>query len=285
VRENIRCARPDATDAEVEEAARLAEADGFVRELPAGYDTMLGSKGPQLSGGQRQRLSIARALVRKADILLLDEATSALDPATERLINETFERLRGKHTIVSVTHRLSEAERYDRIFVLDAGKLIEHGSHAELIAAGGSYAKMSKRQHGVTVSDNLEEATISVDWLGDWPFFKTVNPWLLDEMTREFVIERYGVGEQVIVQGMPADRFFVIARGTVAVQRDGVEVAKLHDGEAFGEAALLSNEPRNATVVTLTDSVFLSLERTRFRRWLNRDPKLLSQLEELMEKR
>jgi len=291
VRENIRCARPDATDAEVEEAAKLAEADSFVKELPDGYETMLGAGGPQLSGGQKQRLAIARALVRKPDILLLDEATSALDPATERVLNETFERLRGQHTMISVTHRLTEAARYDRIFVLEGGRLIEQGRHDELLEAGGVYARMSRRQHGVTVSDNLEDASVSVEWLGDWPLFETANPWLLDEMAREFVIERYGPGEQVIAQGMPADRFFIIARGTVSVQRaedpskEFIEVAKLHDGDAFGEAALLSNEPRNASVFTLTDCVLLTLERSRFRRWLSRDPSMRSRLEALAEKR
>jgi CRP-like cAMP-binding protein len=107
------------------------------------------------------------------------------------------------------------------------------------------------------------------------------------------VTERYGPGEQVIAQGMPGDRFFIIARGTVSVQRGdgsrtsipGIELAKLHDGDAFGEAALLSNEPRNASVVTLGDCVLLSLERTRFRRWLNRDPALRSRFEALAEKR
>jgi ATP-binding cassette subfamily B protein len=285
VRENIRCARPEATDAQIEEAVRLAEAEAFVRELGKGYDTSLGAGGPQLSGGQRQRLAIARALVRDPDILLLDEATSALDPATERSLNQTFQRLRGKHTIVSVTHRLGDAHEYDRIFVLDAGKLVEEGTHAELVERGGIYARMVKKQSGVVVSDNLEDASVSVEWLGDWPLFETANPWLLEEMTREFVTSRAAPGEQIIAEGMPGDRFFIIARGTVSVRRDDMEIAKLHDGDAFGEAALLSNEPRNASVFSLTDCVFLTLERSRFQRWLARDHELRNRMQSLAGKR
>ncbi len=288
VRDNIRCARPAATDAEVLRALDAAEAD-FVRGLPAGLDTPLGAGGPRLSGGQRQRLAIARAFVRQPDVFLLDEATSALDPATERKLNETFRQLRGRHTLVSVTHRLGDAQQYDRIFVFDAGKLIEQGTHDELCAAGGTYARMARRQEGVTVSDNLEDASVSAYSLAEWPLFEGANPWLLEEMTREFVTERYAAGEAVIEQGAPGDRCFIIARGTVSVHRSTPagtgEVAKLHDGDAFGEAALLSNAPRNASVTTLTDCVFLTLERSRFRRWLERDATLKSRIEALAQER
>jgi len=283
VRDNIRCARPEATDEEIERALDAAEAD-FARKLPLGLDTQIGPGGPRLSGGQRQRLAIARAFVRQPDLFLLDEATSALDPATERKLNETFAQMRGRHTLISVTHRLGDAHRYDRIFVFDAGELIEQGSHETLSAANGTYAKMARRQEGVTVSDNLEDAAVSGYSLSQWPLFEGTNPWLLEEMTREFVTERFGAGEQVIEQGMSGDRCFIIARGTVSVRRGEEEIAKLHDGDAFGEAALLSNAPRNASVFTLTDCVFLSLERTRFRRWLDRDATLKSRIEELSER-
>jgi ATP-binding cassette subfamily B protein len=285
VRNNIRLGRLDATDAEVEEAGRLAEIDAHVRSLPQGYDTPLGSAGVRLSGGQRQRIAIARALLRQPDLLLLDEATSALDPSTERAINATLEALRAGMTTVRVTHRLSEAAVCDRIFVLDGGRLVESGSQEQLLAADGLYARLWRKQQGLMLSDNLEHAAVTAAWLSEWPLFENADLILIEEVCREFVTERAAPGSEIIREGTPGDRFYILVRGSVVVQRgtgpEAEVIARLREGDAFGEAALLSDEPRNASVVAMSDCVLLSLERSRFRRWVHRDPAWRRRLERI----
>ena len=150
IRDNIRYGRPDATDAEVEEAARLAQADDFVRALPRGYETPVGENGMSFSGGQRQRLSIARAIVRRAPILLLDEATSALDNESEAKVQKALETVMAGRTTIVIAHRLSTVVNAERILVLEAGNLIEEGTHEELLAdAHGVYHRFYKMQSRV----------------------------------------------------------------------------------------------------------------------------------------
>jgi ABC-type multidrug transport system fused ATPase/permease subunit len=146
VRENIRYGRLDASDAEVEEAARLANADGFIRDFPDGYDTRVGERGVQLSGGQRQRVSIARAILRDPKVLILDEATSALDAQSEGVVQEALEALQRGRTTLVIAHRLSTIRDADRIIVLQQGRLVEQGRHEELLARGGVYAQLVSRQ-------------------------------------------------------------------------------------------------------------------------------------------
>jgi ATP-binding cassette subfamily B protein/subfamily B ATP-binding cassette protein MsbA len=142
IRENIAYGRPDATDDEIREAARRAQADEFISRLPAGYDSAVGERGGHLSVGQRQRLGIARAFLKDAPILLLDEPTSALDPTTEAAIMETIKELMQGRTTLIVTHRLATIHRVDRIVVLEHGRMVEQGTGAELVANGGVYAKL-----------------------------------------------------------------------------------------------------------------------------------------------
>src|SRR5438128_396833 len=147
VRENIAYGRPDATEEEIIEAARRAQADEFIREMPQGYDSLVGERGGHLSVGQRQRIGIARAFLKNAPILLLDEPTSALDPATESAIMETIKELmRGRTTLIA-THRLGTIHNLDQIIVLDHGRIVEQGPGPELIARGGIYAKLYSSGH------------------------------------------------------------------------------------------------------------------------------------------
>jgi ATP-binding cassette subfamily B protein len=146
-RENIAYGRPDATEEEIIEAARRAQADEFIREMPQGYSSLVGERGGHLSVGQRQRIGIARAFLKNAPILLLDEPTSALDPATESAIMETIKELmRGRTTLIA-THRLATIHNLDQIIVLDHGRIIEQGRGPELIARGGIYAKLYSSGH------------------------------------------------------------------------------------------------------------------------------------------
>jgi ATP-binding cassette subfamily B protein len=143
---NIRYGRPDASDAEVEEAARLAQIDGFIRALPEGYRTMVGERGLKLSGGEKQRVAIARTILKAPPILILDEATSALDSHTEREIQDALDEVARNRTTLVIAHRLSTIVAADNILVLDAGRLVEQGTHAELLAKGGLYASLWSRQ-------------------------------------------------------------------------------------------------------------------------------------------
>jgi ATP-binding cassette subfamily B protein len=146
--ENIAYGRPEANRDEVVAAAVAANADGFIRELPEGYDTVLSERGASLSGGQKQRLAIARALLKDAPILIFDEPTSALDAQTEALLLEALGRLIGGRTTFIIAHRLSTIRNADRILVLHNGRVAEIGTHQELIAANNIYAQLHIRQVG-----------------------------------------------------------------------------------------------------------------------------------------
>jgi ABC-type multidrug transport system fused ATPase/permease subunit len=146
ISENIRCGKPGASQAEIEQAARLANIHDFIASLPEGYNTLVGERGARLSGGQRQRVSLARAILKDAPILLLDEPTSALDTESEALVQEALDRFAANRTTLVIAHRLSTIKDADRVLVLDEGKIAEEGTHDELIARGGLYLDLYQKQ-------------------------------------------------------------------------------------------------------------------------------------------
>ena len=153
VADNLRFGKPDATQGELEEAARVANAHGFISQMPHGYDTVVGERAVRLSGGQRQRLAIARALLKDAPILLLDEALSSVDAENETVIQSALDRLMENRTTLVIAHRLSSIVNADRILVLHEGRVVETGTHSELIAAGGEYAGLMRQQTQMGVGE------------------------------------------------------------------------------------------------------------------------------------
>ena len=145
VRENLRFAKPDATDEEIEAAAEAARIHHVIAALPEGYDTIVGERGYRFSGGEKQRMAIARTILRNPPILVLDEATSSLDAETERLVQEALDRLAEGRTTIAIAHRLSTVRDAEQIVVLDHGKIVERGRHEDLLLAGGRYAALAAR--------------------------------------------------------------------------------------------------------------------------------------------
>jgi ATP-binding cassette subfamily B protein len=148
IADNIRFARPHATDEEVRRAAALAHAAEFIQSLPDGYDTLVGERGIKLSGGQRQRIAIARAILKDAPILILDEATSSLDSESEALIQDALWKLMVGRTTIVIAHRLSTVRRMDSLVVIDGGRIVEQGTHEHLLMHGGIYASLWSHQSG-----------------------------------------------------------------------------------------------------------------------------------------
>jgi ATP-binding cassette subfamily B protein len=269
VRENIRLARPGATDAEVAAAAAAAEIHDLILALPQGYETLVGERGGRLSGGQRQRLALARAILRAPAILILDEATSALDPATEAAIQQTLGRLARDRTVISVTHRLSTAIGADAIVVLDRGRLVERGTHDELLRLAGVYHRLWQHQSGFVISADGQRAEVEARRLGAIPVFAQLDGSHLAAIADRFVTERYPRGKRIIEEGDPGDKLYIIVHGSVEVLKRGPEgeerrLAVLQDGDVFGEIALLEDVPRIATIVTRTPCLMLTLGRQQF---------------------
>ena len=308
IRYNIRIGRMDASDAEIEAAARAAEIHDFIEALPDGYDTEVGEGGKLLSGGQRQRIVIARALLRNPQILLLDEATSALDAESEAAINQTLTRVSADRTLISVTHRLAACPDMDFICVFRDGKLAETGTHEELLAKRGIYAGMWEKQADISIGSTGQEVDISVDGLRKIPLFSAAPAADLERIHDMLQVEEVPADTVLIQEGTTSGRFYIIARGSVesAIRlSDGTALSMevLEVGDFFGEFALLDGVPNPTTCRTRRPCTLLSLSRQDLRRVadlgrttdeqseLERaiaatlDRRLDAKLEELMERR
>jgi ATP-binding cassette subfamily B protein len=285
LRENIRMAKPDATEDEIIAAARDAEIHDFIESLPARYDTSAGARGGYLSGGQRQRIAIARAILRNPDVLLLDEATSALDPATEQAIHATLARLGRGRTTIAVTHRLSSAASADTIFVFEAGRLAEYGLHHSLLARDGVYATLWKKQSGFQVTPDGSQGEITPDRLGQVPILAGLSRGDLALLVPLFRSEVYRPGENVVIEGDASGSFYIVVRGTVEVLKRAQRIAVLQDGDFFGEISLLTGSARTATVRATALTTCIALDKTAFDGLLSRSPHIRERIMQIADKR
>ncbi len=283
IAENLRFAKPDATDAEVVEAARKADIHDFIMSLPRGYETLVDDRGSSLSGGQRQRIAIARAVLLNAPIIFLDEPTSMLDPITETLINRTIAQLSADRTVIMSTHRLSSARSMNKILVLHECAVVESGSHNELMANNGLYRTMWDKQQGFSI-DAEGFVRISPGRLREVPIFSTLKLETLGELAEQFSTETFEPGTTIIREGDQGNKFYITVRGSLQVFKkdsQGVDQALrvMQDGDHFGEIALLRWVARTASVCALTNTQCLSLSRERFVRLIESQPELRQALE------
>lgn len=290
VRDNLVLDNAELTEEDMIEAAKLARIHDIVAGWPEGYDTWIHREGGSLSGGERQRLAIARALLRNPQILLLDEATSALDPAAEADINGLIDnRLRDK-TIVSVTHRLASVVNADNIYVFNEGRIVESGTHAELLRLGGLYADLWDKQNGFRLSRDGLRASVDAERLARLPFFAGIDLGLLGSIAELFESETCREGTELVREGDEGRQFYIIVRGKFEVAKTiagGGEkrVAVLQDGDHFGEIALLKKIPRTATVRALVPSMLLTVRRESFHRLIEEHPQLQQTLERTLLER
>jgi ATP-binding cassette subfamily B protein len=278
VRENIRMGKLDATDAEVEAAAKASDIHSFIMSLPDAYDTDVGEAGTKLSGGQRQRIAIARAILHDPQIMLLDEATSALDSASRVAVEETLRKVTAGRTVVAVTHDLTQCEHADLVYVVKAGRVVESGTHGTLLAADGVYADLWQRSviagaEGTVPRDQL------LDRLRKRPIFKGVPADFLERLLAGMSVEMVGPDTVLIEDGKPAGRLIVITQGEVQQSlrlSDGtfMPVEVLEAGDAVGEYAVLEDAEEFTRVVTRKACQLLTIDHAALRALLAVDPEI-----------
>jgi ABC-type multidrug transport system fused ATPase/permease subunit len=289
LRENIAIGRLGATDAEVAAAAGAAQLTDYVASLPAGYDTILGERGVRMSGGQRQRLAIARALLRDPRVLVLDEATSALDFRTEAEIWDTLRHVSRGRTTITITHRLAIAASADQIAVMEHGQLVELGPHDRLVKAGGLYQRLYEEQSGRGSARQMRPGLTDVARLRTVPLFAGLDTNALSALAAQLRIEHFPAGFDVVRQGEPGDMLYVVNDGRleviVASMQGERQVNTLQSGDYFGEMAVLSGEPRSATVRTLIPTELYGLSRVDFMALLQREPRIEEAVARVVDQR
>ena len=286
IRENIRMGKLDATNQEIETAAKEADVHDIIMSFPDGYDTDVGEGGKNLSGGQRQRVAIARALIRNPEILLLDEATSALDLTSAAAINETLDRVTKDRTVFAITHRLDECKNMDLICVFDAGKLVETGTHEELLTQNGTYADLWSAH-----SASTESGEVPTEWiiarLSRAPLFRDVSADVLEQVYKAMQQETIQSGVVIQRQGDPSSRFAFILNGKAdrtLRMPDGTEklLESLDNGESFGEFVLLDDEPYVTTITARQPTTLLTIGKQELVGLLGKDPEMLARIETML---
>ena len=289
--ENIRVGRPDASQEAIIEVSKAVGLHELIMALPQGYDTPAGPGGVIMTAPVIQRLAIARSILRNPDVLLLDEVTSALEPTDELAVNESLRNLRNGRTMISMSHRLATTADADHIFMMEEGKIVEQGSHFELLAANGPYAKLWEKQAGFRFSSDGRHVDVMAERLKAFPILEKLSDEKLSEIAPYFATETFQPGREVVRQNDPGDKFYIIARGKMEVWRTEdhsgrvMRMAVLEEGDFFGEITLITGFPRTATVRALTVCTCISLERGQFNRMLEGSPELLRELSDVALKR
>jgi subfamily B ATP-binding cassette protein MsbA len=266
VDENIRFGLEDCSDERVREEARRTAADQLIAALPDGYDTVVGQSGVGLSGGQQQRIALARALLREPSVLILDEATSALDASSQRMVQERLRESGPGRTIVKVAHRLETVVDADIIFVLDDGRLVEQGSHAELLTIGGLYARLFADQTEPFRAATDSSARLAAHRLQLRAPFSSLPAHMVEALGAQLRRVEMPVGAELYHRGDEPDALYVLLRGRVELRfpQDGrpdlVDIVEA--GGLLGDSTFLAQRKRPATVRAATDSVLYRLDRS-----------------------
>jgi ATP-binding cassette subfamily B protein len=289
IAENIRFINRNATMEEVVSVAKQALIHDLITQLPHGYDTIVDERGSSLSGGQRQRIAIARAFLQNPSLLILDEPSSMLDPATAASIHALFMKLAMGRTVIMVTHRLASAQSFDKIVVLDQGKVAEEGTHQQLFDKKGLYRNLWDKQSGFGITSQ-GYLKVTPDRLRAIPIFSELDLPVLENIAGEFNTEIFEPEITVTKEGAKGDKFYIAVRGSLQVLKKGPngvdrKITVLRDGDHFGEIALLQSVPRTASLRTLAHTSCLSLSHERFSRLVESQPQLLTKLQDSIRRR
>ncbi|WP_236291780.1 cyclic nucleotide-binding domain-containing protein [Paenibacillus allorhizoplanae] len=289
IRENLLIGHPDATEEELHEATLAVGVHEAIMQMSNGYDTWIENEGANLSVSQRHRISIARALLRSNELTFMDEVAASLDPESEIALNETLYRANHGRTVVAVSHRLKTVSHADLIYFIHEGKVIEFGTHQELLERQGAYHRLWQKQQGFQLSQT-GEVVIEVERLRQMPFFAYMNEDLLHEIKDLLMTEKITSGQDVFRQGEAGYKLYIIARGKVEVskrnaQGENIRVAVLQDGDHFGEIALLKDALRNANITALTECTLLSLTRNQLLPLLDRYEDMKAKLNQSLSER
>ncbi len=284
--ENIRLGHAESSEELLGDIARATGIQQLASGLSKGLETPTGSNGVELDGEAVQRLALARTLLRNPDVLLLDEVASVLDAAQEQAFHATVRELTRHRTVIWATHRLSSVMYAEQIFFFDEGRIVEQGTHRELMAMNGFYTRLWRKQAGFHFSSDGRHVDVEGARLQQFPIFEKLPESTLDELALYFATETFPAGRDIVCQDDPGDKFYIVVRGTAEMWRteetsdETSSVVIFQDGDFFGEITLITGFPRTATVRSKTICTCISLERIQFERLIERFPELHREITE-----